>query len=310
MLLGANPEQLNSTARKFGSASNQLSASRLNINTAVAAAWWAGPVAQRFQVDWAARLGPTLSLSAAMLDRLQRDLMEQRQQQLDASRADGFGGGRGVGGDRNFIPDPAEALLALADVAATVLRETRIVQVAAHMRAGKQIASYFRWAPGTADDMTRLFGSAADVAKFGKYVEKLGWAGVALNVFEQGYNDWGKYEADEFAGRVATRALIEGGVNYGSTLAAAAAAGAWGGPAGMAVGVLLVGGWYVFTHTEFGKDIINGIVDFGGNVGDFVGDVNDVLNDAEDWALDKAGDLLGGAGELAGDIAGALNPFD
>ncbi len=290
MLLGADPEQLHTTAVRFKGSSGTLEASRAAVNGAVAAAWWVGPVATNFRQDWQSRLAPLLTTNAKMLAALGRELEVQRQQQIDASRGESAGDGSGFA---NGVKDLIATGLSIAQVAEKVLEETRIVQVAGYLRAsGKWVAPYVRWAPGTAEEMSQLFGSAARVAEIGKHLDKLGWAAVAINTAQQAYDDWGKYAADEYTGRVATRALIEGGVNWGATALAGAAAGAWGGPAGMAVGILVVGGWAIFTHTDFGKGVVDGLVDAGG------------------WVGDKVGDLVGGAGDVLGDVGDALCFWD
>jgi hypothetical protein len=297
MLLGANPDQLHNTASRFKASSAALEASRSTVNGAVVAAWWAGPIAIRFREDWQSRLGPLLSSSATMLTALSKELEVQRQQQITASRAESVGGSAGgsptgSSGGLDLIPDSLEVELSTVQVLQKVLATTRIVDVVGHMRAGKWIAPYTRWAPGTAEEMSKVFGSAAEVTRFGKYANRLGWAAVAVNTFQQGYDDWGKYQADEFTGRVVTRAAIEGGVNWGATALAGAAAGAWGGPAGIVVGIAVVGGWYFFSHSDIGKDFIGGVIDAGG------------------WVGDKAGDLIDGAGDVLGDVGDALCFWD
>ncbi len=114
--------------------------------------------------------------------------------------------------------------------------------------------------------MKRFFGSADDAARAIKQlrlVKVLGPIGTGLTGLEQWLSDSG-YEIDKRIGRAAGAMALD----YGAGAAIIAGATAIGGPLGLAVGVVGVGGWYLVTeHT----DIDEGLVNLSGVVGDHVG---------------------------------------
>jgi hypothetical protein len=162
---------------------------------------------------------------------------------------------------------------------------------------GTVVEPYWRWNRGAAATMKPLFGNADDLervlapaSKFGKVANV---AGVAMSGVVQLGQDWGKYEADEPTGRVAAAMLTPYAVNVASTQAAILAASAFGGPAGIVVGLFVVGAAYAITKWT---PIDEWIVDGGGWLVDHAWDL---ATEGPEWVMDTGADLLEGAGDLA-----------
>jgi hypothetical protein len=220
-------------------------------------------------------------------------------------------------------------VLGVATGTFTQVDEHLVHGVSGHLRSGRWIDSYHRWAPGTASTMNRVM-SADDWALWSQRAGRVGAvAGFALAGAGQAIEDWDDPDlttGDRIA-RTGATTLLEGGGGALGGLAGAkmgAAGGAAIGTAifpgvgtavGAAVGGIaggIVGGGIGGEIGGFVNDNVAGLVEGAGDLIDdgiaFGDDVIDGALDLGGRALDTGGDLLDGALDVGGSVVdGALD---
>jgi Proteins of 100 residues with WXG len=345
--LGADPAALEEAAQGFSKSAETILNGQQSLTRQLASGYWQGPEAEAFRSRWHSHFCPSLARSSRSLQNMAKDLQRQAREQRQAS--EGFAisspGSPGIvdsqgtdfwkkfGDGQNGLFTAASA----ADVLPTVLKREMELVSGYTKSNGTVVESYWRWKSGTAATLKPLFGSADDLervltpaSKFGKVANV---AGVALSGIVQLGKDWGKYEADEETGRVAAAVLTSYAVNVASTQAAILAASTFGGPAGIVVGLFVVGAWYVLSEKtqidewiidkggwlvaegpewlmDTGADLLEGAgglaIDVLDEFGDLAGDGLDAVGDG----LDALGDLAGEGLDAVGDFVDDWNPFD
>jgi hypothetical protein len=295
MLSGANVNQLDQTSTKFKRAASELETARSTINRAVEAAWWAGPGAERFRTEWNGRMAPGLTVSAQSLVDLALQLTAQAGEQRQASEAHRTEATQ----DRSDIPsyrpqylrpgkpfetdedrrleaekttfEKVSAAAASATMLGDVLKD-RIKLVREHLRGGKPIQQYYRWKPGETSRLFHFGDSANDAARAAdalsrfKPIEK---GLLPLEIYLQFLQDQKlQNPADVEAGRLVAATALNWAAGSVSVEVALAAATAFGGPIGFAVGLAAIGGWYLFTNSHYYEDLLH----VGGWAGDKIGD--------------------------------------
>jgi hypothetical protein len=100
--VGLQPEQMLDLSRRFATAADALQRADQNIQRAVNAAWWVGPVAIKFRASWTSSLEPRLRSGVATLRMESKTLLAQRIQQIEASNS-GFDLPAGARGEQIAI---------------------------------------------------------------------------------------------------------------------------------------------------------------------------------------------------------------
>ena len=98
-VVGADPDQLRTTANQFMQAADRLQGSMKGLTGFVSnAAIWRGPDSERFRSEWNGQSVSALSAAINTLHAGAEVLRRNADEQEDASRADGAGGSAGLGG--------------------------------------------------------------------------------------------------------------------------------------------------------------------------------------------------------------------
>jgi hypothetical protein len=332
--IGSNPDNLEDLAIKLDRAGSGLNDSRVRVSSSVNDAYWEGFDAQWFRESWYGPSSSGLRASTQALHSLATLLRNEAAEQRRASDAAGSssllgssppsnstnGSSGSSPEDESWFQELIEILggeegalfygitSSLIENGGTLADLAGLMQkVSGYTRGATVVDDYFRWAPGFAKTLKPLLGNADDLAKMFKIAGSvLTVAGLAIGIADQYFKDRGKYETDEFIGRLGGRFAFDGAGAALGIIASSAAIGAFGGPIGLAVGVGVGVAWWALS--EF-TPVDTWVIDAGGWIGDQVGDLVDSVDDmVSDFAGD-VGNAVGGAADAVGDAVDWLTPW-
>ncbi|ATG50963.1 hypothetical protein CFK38_05015 [Brachybacterium vulturis] len=316
---GADTAALRDHAERVRAGSGRLADLRSQLAAQVSSVEWAGPDADAFRDDFTGRIAGLFTRATAELEARSGDLVQQAEEQDEASGSGGSVGGSGSaggGGDRSFGD-------ALSDFLANPLTGALGAGGAVVSAGGALWKGFKQWrnlrnlstAIDTAGDAARsaqafirggmIDDAAGFLGKLGTAGRFLGAAGGVLAI-GTGIHDMIDPPHDGWRGvgdRVAGGLSVIGGAGG---LAVALGAGAMLGPVGL--GVVAAAGigaglWAAGNAIYDNWDSITGFFgDVGGAVGDFVGDAGDVVGEAADAVGDAIGDAAGAVGDFVGGI--------
>ena len=245
---GLSVEQMLDLNRRFTQAGQQFATSRTTVNFSVMETWWAGPDAMRFRALWDGTLSPRLIRITEELFELANKITQEIQQQQQASAANG------PTPTAITTPSLPQWLTTVKDVwsgidaglaglgAAIKVIEGQLVRVAGYVRAnGTAVASYFRWARGQADDLSRLLGQAGAFDDFAKVFSIVERGANAVTGLIGAVEQWNK-DAGLELGERAARAAAVGAGRIATSLAIGWAAGEAGAAIGAGLGTFIAPG--------------------------------------------------------------------
>ncbi|MCU1498034.1 MAG: hypothetical protein JWM47_1987, partial [Acidimicrobiales bacterium] len=279
---------------------------------------WHGRKADRFRHQWDGEYRRSIGMAAQFLDEAAEILRRNAREQRDASGVGGGGGGYGgtalTPADLEWLKDVLDGLFPggggpgdggfdlfglLEDVQGNLdmvigaiggLYGVAAARTITYLRAGKQIVA---WRSGQAAAMSKVFGSAKDVARYARHLDRLGKGLAVAGGVLAGIGQW-QSDGSYATGERAARAAAVGVARTGGYLAAGATGAYIGGAIGTAIPIPVVGtvvgaavgfgvgygaGW-VMDNTGFdeaaadigsgiykgGSAVVHGVADVGGSV--------------------------------------------